>query len=414
MFRGHVVRTGIGVITSTALATVALAQDNRPSRAADEPVATAAPSSAVDDSDRVSRIVDRFMSFAADSGSRKGVAPAWGDIVPGSGPAAGASFQQGFAADSIVLRGLALGSVRGSTLFRSSLTWPAFADGRAALRIVAERQDALSTQFFGIAASQLRGRSVYRLRSSSVSASASARLHRRVWFTATSGVVTARVAQGRGPTMDLIEAKYDYGDAPGLFLSPRYLRTAGELKVDWRDVPAYPTRGGEVRIAISRYDDVSRSALSFVSIDADTMHYFRLHDASTLVLRGRFMRADAFTYNRVPFYFLPSLGGNDSLRGYADFRFKDRNAALGTAEYRWSARPTFDVAVFVDAGTTGETLRQLSQTPPHRSYGVGVRFHTNQSSTIRVDVARGREGMRVGATMTAPFRASPNHAIFVP
>lgn len=404
MFRGHVVRSGIGALTSAALATVALAQETEPSRASDEHAATAASSVEVHSADRVSRIVDKIASFAADSDSRKGAAPAWGEIGPGSGPAAGVRFRRTFASDSLVLRGLVLGSVRRSTLIRSSLAWPELFGGKAALRIVAEQQHAASTRFFGIAATQPRARSVYGLRSASLSASITVRPHRSVSITGSSGLVVPRVTQGRSPKIESIGYKYDYGDAPGLFLSPRYVRTTAELMADWRNDPGYPTRGGQMRVAWSRYDDRSISALSFAAIDVDTVHYLPLRrDVSTLVLRGRFMRADAMTYHRVPFYFLPSLGGNDSLRGYADFRFKDRNAVLGTAEYRWSVRRTLDVAVFTDAGTTGETLGRLRHTKPEGNVGVGVRFHTNRSSTVRIDVARGREGVRLGASWSAPF-----------
>ena len=34
---------------------------------------------------------------------------------------------------------------------------------------------------------------------------------------------------------------------------------------------------------------------------------------------------------------LPTIGGSDDVRGFEDFRFRDRNAVVLNAEYRWEA-----------------------------------------------------------------------------
>ena len=47
---------------------------------------------------------------------------------------------------------------------------------------------------------------------------------------------------------------------------------------------------------------------------------------------------------------MPDLGGARRLRGFREFRFRDRNSVLATAEYRWEAWWLLDMAVFVDGG----------------------------------------------------------------
>ena len=66
----------------------------------------------------------------------------------------------------------------------------------------------------------------------------------------------------------------------------------------------------------------------------------------------------------VPFYLLPSLGGSDTLRGYPSWRFRDRHAALTTAEFRWIPnRNIVDVALFYDAGMVAPEFDDLSLQP---------------------------------------------------
>ena len=52
----------------------------------------------------------------------------------------------------------------------------------------------------------------------------------------------------------------------------------------------------------------------------------------------------------IPFYMLPALGGGSSLRGFASWRFRDRNSVLLSADWRVLANHFLDVAVFYDAG----------------------------------------------------------------
>ena len=61
----------------------------------------------------------------------------------------------------------------------------------------------------------------------------------------------------------------------------------------------------------------------------------------------------------VPFYLLPDLGGSHTLRGYPAWRFRDRNRLLLTGEYRWTAGPFVDMALFLDAGKVAPRLADL-------------------------------------------------------
>jgi outer membrane protein assembly factor BamA len=106
----------------------------------------------------------------------------------------------------------------------------------------------------------------------------------------------------------------------------------------------------------------------------------------------------------VPIYLEPSLGGTNSLRGYQDYRFHDRNLALLNIETRVAIFTHMDGAVFVDAGNVAARFGDLNL--DHRDYGFGIRFHTRRETFARVDVARGADGWRLAFRMSEPLNPS--------
>src|SRR5262249_40324620 len=110
------------------------------------------------------------------------------------------------------------------------------------------------------------------------------------------------------------------------------------------------------------------------------------------------------------------LGGANTLRGFADYRFRDRNAADFSVEYRWPlVFRALDGAVFMDAGTVASTAAGLWRGSFERDYGFGLRFHTASRSIARIDIAKGREGVRLIASLSAPLGASRHTVVpYVP
>jgi hypothetical protein len=53
-----------------------------------------------------------------------------------------------------------------------------------------------------------------------------------------------------------------------------------------------------------------------------------------LALRGWLVASDTGDGRVVPFYLQPGLGGHNTLRGYPDYRFHDRNMLVLTVESR--------------------------------------------------------------------------------
>ena len=108
----------------------------------------------------------------------------------------------------------------------------------------------------------------------------------------------------------------------------------------------------------------------------------------------------------MPFYLLPTLGGKNTLRGYYDFRFHDRHAAVFNVESRWGVWTHLDVAIFADAGKVASEVRDLDFDHFKTSYGFGFRVHNTQATVGRLDIARSVEGWRVVVKFSDSFKRS--------
>src|SRR6185295_18696960 len=96
----------------------------------------------------------------------------------------------------------------------------------------------------------------------------------------------------------------------------------------------------------------------------------------------------------IPFFMLPSLGSGSTLRGFSSWRFRDRNSLLLQAEWRIMVNRFFDTAVFYDAGKVAALTADLNFDDLKSDYGFGVRLHGPFATPLRVELARGNEGLR--------------------
>ena len=94
----------------------------------------------------------------------------------------------------------------------------------------------------------------------------------------------------------------------------------------------------------------------------------------------------------VPFYLMKSLGGQDSLRGYKDFRFRDANLLYLSGEYRWEATAGLEFAVFYDTGKTFAERSGFHLDGMKHTFGWGLRAKSMRRVSFRVDVGRNGDG----------------------
>ncbi|MFK7743026.1 MAG: BamA/TamA family outer membrane protein [Planctomycetota bacterium] len=186
----------------------------------------------------------------------------------------------------------------------------------------------------------------------------------------------------------------------------------GRIGYDTRDSLSQAYEGGRIGASIATAYQTAGEWGAIVSVDGQ--HVFAtpplFHDGArgreenppTDVLAFGFFAQD--TVGDLPFYSLPTLGGERTLRGYIQNRFTDRAAAHFSAEYRvnlfvrgYAFTDTIRIervglAVFYDLGTVASDFDRLDDARLLSSYGVGMRFGFSREAVFRVDLGFGDEG----------------------
>ena len=320
----------------------------------------------------------------------------FGGIYPSGGFAPGVAVRRAFGRARLNVGGAF--SVRSYKLAHASLRFPELAGEKLDVETRVRWVDATQVPFYGLGNDSVKGDRVnYGLRSLHVGGRVT--LKPAPWYSIGAGVASRslenREGVGRRPS---IETRHSSLTAPGLFSEPQYTEATAFTAIDWRESSGYTRRGGLYSIALNDIRD-SDDAFSFRRFDAEFSQYIPLlKEQWVFVFRGLAQTTSAEGGQVIPYYLLPSLGGAQTLRGYSDFRFQDKHLLLLGAEYRWLPSRIIDMAIFVDAGKVAAERRDLDLDGLKTSYGIGLRFHGPTFTPLRLDVARGDEGIRAHIT----------------
>ena len=211
------------------------------------------------------------------------------------------------------------------------------------------------------------------------------------------GYMAPDIGKGSDSNYPSIEQIFSDAQAPGLIEQPGYLHTTFFADIDYRDEPGRPRSGGFYHVAMGFWNDRTLERYDFKRFDATVSQFVPLDTRKKHVIMGRVgaTYANNETGSRVPFYFLPYVGGVDTIRAFHEFRFRDENALWMTAEYNLTLIKWVSVATFVDAGKAAPDWQDINLTGLKHGYGFGVRVHSNRQTFARFDVAGGGgEGWR--------------------
>ena len=289
-------------------------------------------------------------------------------------------------------------SLRGYKLAHSSLNFPELANNRLEIETRVRWTDATQVPFYGVGSeSRKDDRVSYGLRS--LDAGASIALKPVPWYRIGGGIALRRMEDragtGRFPSIDTFDAP---SPPPALFSEARYTQATAFTAIDWRESPGYTRRGGLYRLGLNDFRDADDN-VSFRRVDAEIQQFLPvLKEHWVLAFRGLVQTTDVDDEQLVPYYLLPTLGGARMHRGYSDFRFQGRHVLLLSGEYRWIPSRIVDMALFVDTGKVASERRDLDFDNLKTAYGLGIRFHGPTFTPLRLDVARGDEGVRVHIT----------------
>ena len=184
--------------------------------------------------------------------------------------------------------------------------------------------------------------------------------------------------------------------APGLARQPDFFRVAVTGALDLRDRPDNPHNGTYLGFSLARYDDRDGGLFNFSNYAADARQYVSLGSpARVIALRFLTSMDDPGRSSRIPFYYQQTLGGSDTMRGFREYRFRDRRLLYMSGEYRWEAVTGLEFVFFYDTGKVFSDRSDFDFTGLRPSYGYGVRIKTPDSVVMRIDVGRSREGTRL-------------------
>lgn len=177
------------------------------------------------------------------------------------------------------------------------------------------------------------------------------------------------------PTVNSVERAYNEASAPGLAAQPAYLHLAAYARLHSRRQPE--ARRVEYLFIYHVYQDVQERRYSFRRFDADLRNKFPVGEDNEIRVRGRVSLSETRAGQRVPFYLMETLGGSnirgdDTLRGFRDYRFRDRHYALLQTEYLRRLYGPLDFIAFYDTGKVARSLDDFGDGKLRHTYGLGV------------------------------------------
>ena len=351
----------------------------------------------------------RYGGGRATADRSDGLYLAMGDLYPGAGwLSGGGGYRHYIMNDRAILEGLGVVSSRAYKLAQGRFELPLLMAGHLSVGTKVTWQDLMQVNYFGTGSDSVESdRSEYRIKTTDLVGYAN---YRPVRWLAVGG----RVGMMDNPTVSSPAGPFDRGypdarvvffEEPGFGLERQPSFFHGDLSVaaDTRDYPSHPLSGGLYRAAWTLFSDRTRDRYTFRRYEAEAFHALPIvAERITVLAHAWTVASDAGADRQVPVYMLPSLGGSSTLRSFSDFRFHDRQMLVASIESRFALLTHVDAAVFVDAGNVASRYGDLDLAK--RSYGVGLRLHTHEATTARLDVANGDEGWRLTFSLNDPFR----------
>lgn len=349
----------------------------------------------VDDSRLMQRIFNPY----------EGWHPRFGGLTKGGGLGIGGGYKQWFWDERAQWDTFLIGSFRNYWFAGTGVVLPTLADERVEVGAHAYLRYWPRERYFGIGRESLKGNRVGFLREG-YELRGDAAYRPRSWLRVggATGFRADTLGEGSLPGYPSIEEVFSDSTAPGLDQQSDYWWSGAFVDVDYRDQPGNVRSGGHFRADYEYWGDQQSRGYTFRRIRGEALHAFPLFDRKRVfVLRAIGESTDSPAGNAVPFFHMPTVGGSTTVRGYTEFRFRDRNMLLFNAEYRWEAFSGLDMALFGDWGDVAPTWEAIDLGRMKTGYGVGFRFNTFRSVFLRLDIGRSREGTRLATSFSGAF-----------
>jgi len=220
----------------------------------------------------------------------------------------------------------------------------------------------------------------------------------------TGGYLHAHTAQG-SDDLPPINDVFPSESLPGFELDTKFTRIGAFAYVDTRDSPRGPRSGGLYGVRYREYWDVDRKAFAFRQAEFEFQQYLPYFNRSRVVaLHALAVLSFPKEGDSIPLYLQPTVGGDDNLRGFAPYRFRDFNALNLAVEHRWHVSSLLEMSAFADAGKVAQFKEDLNLSGLHYDGGLGLRVRLGSAVVTRIEVARSGEGWRAMWTFDDIFQ----------
>ena len=329
---------------------------------------------------------------------RDGAYPRVGGLTTGSGMALGAGYRRHLLDDQLFADASIVLSMKNYKSIDLRARWLRFWDERVELWTNYRYQSFPEEDFFGIGdGATSEARTSYKIAGNDITTRGF--LNVRPWLRvgADIGYYSPNVGHGLDAALPSIEERFTDVQAPGLLDQPNFFHHSLFAEADTRDRPGRPSSGGFYRASFSTWDDTTIQQFNFRRFDGEASRFVAIAGEKHVVaVRVGASYVDSADGQRVPFYFLPYVGGSDTVRGLVEFRYRDENMAFVNAEYRWGVHKYVDVVPFFDTGKVGQDWHDINFKRMKTAYGVGARIHSDSRVFFRTDVGTGSgEGTNV-------------------
>lgn len=154
----------------------------------------------------------------------------------------------------------------------------------------------------------------------------------------------------------------------------------------------YAFSGGLDEAQVSFTKSTDGSGFKYWRYYIGSQHFFWLnHDGRKVIAaRGLFETNQAPAGFQVPFFDMPFIGSDSTVRGLDNFRYRDTSVVSASLEYRYRIWTAMDWALFVDEGQVGPQPGDFSWGGFHTGYG--ARFFFWLKPTLPLSVDYGRSG----------------------
>jgi outer membrane protein assembly factor BamA len=340
---------------------------------------------------RAEKIVNRLEDWGLLTGEPRGVYPLLDSVYPGGGFAAGVGARKPFGDDG-ALSVIGAYSINSFWRAQTDVTLPSFASKRGRVSLTAGYLDAPDVKYYGIGPDSDKAHKTF---FGYTPFEGGGRLDFGVsrYLSVGGGVNYIDVKTDSGATGPSIQERFSPADSPGLELDQfKYVNSTARAVLDWRRQLGYAGSGGRYRVQVDDFRERDNDQYSFRSLEAEVTQLIPLMRANWVIaLRGLTTITDIDDAEAIPYFMLPSVGGGKTLRGFPDFRFRDRQRLVMNAELRWTPARFLDMAVFYDAGKVAARKADLDFRDLEESYGIGARIIGLKGYAFRVEVAHSRE-----------------------